>query len=167
MCRIPRIVSSQAWDSECSPRFEALLSTRGGPFSLFLPLPCPPASTSPGEGLPGGLLEGSCGRRKRISMRNRPNVGTFVPASENEMLIRRWCIYNHIGNPSTSERVPFCFTTRITSSETPSSGHIFVPRILGLFPCTCGPAILLPVGFASAKKLISVTVVLRILGFFH
>ena len=34
------------------------LSTRGGPFRLLLPLPCPLASTSPGEGLPGGLLEG-------------------------------------------------------------------------------------------------------------
>ena len=33
-----------------------------GPFCLFIPLPCPSAST-PGEGLPGGLLEGLCDRR--------------------------------------------------------------------------------------------------------
>ena len=119
-----------------SPRFEALLSTRGGPFRFLLLLPCRPVSSSPGEGLPGGLLEGSCGRRKRISMRNRPNVGTFVPASENEMLIRRWCIYNHIGNPSTSERVPFFLSTRITSSAKPPFCRIFVflSRVsLGLF----------------------------------
>ena len=40
-----------------------------------LPLPYPPASTSRGEGLLGGLLEGSCGRRKRRTMPNRLNVG--------------------------------------------------------------------------------------------
>ena len=88
---VPRIASSLEWDSECSPRFEAFLSTRGGPFRLLLPLPCPPASISPGEGLPGGLLEGLCGRRERRSMRNRPNAGTFMPASEYETLIRRRC----------------------------------------------------------------------------
>ena len=42
-----------------------LFSTRDGPCRLLLPLPCPPAWTSPVEGLPGGLLEDSCGRRKR------------------------------------------------------------------------------------------------------
>ena len=62
----------------CSPRFAALFSTRAGPFRLLLPLPCPPASTSPGEGLPGGLKESSCGRRKRGSMPNRLNVGMYA-----------------------------------------------------------------------------------------
>ena len=62
-----------------SPRFDALLSTRGGPFRLLLPLTCRPVSSSPGESLPGGLLEGSCGRRKRRNMRNRPKVGTSCP----------------------------------------------------------------------------------------
>ena len=32
MCRIPRIVSSQDWNSECSPCFPTLFSTPGGPF---------------------------------------------------------------------------------------------------------------------------------------
>ena len=41
------------------------------------------------EGLPGGLLEGSCGRRKHRSTRNRLNVGTFMPASECEALMGR------------------------------------------------------------------------------
>ena len=68
---------------------EVHLSTRGGPFRLLLPLQCPPATTSPGEGLPGTLLEGSCGRGKRRSMRNRLNVGMFMPASEHETLIPR------------------------------------------------------------------------------
>jgi len=66
--------------SECSPRFEALLATRDGPFRLVLPLPCPPASTSPGEGLPRGL----CGRHERRNMQNRINVGTFMPGSEHD-----------------------------------------------------------------------------------
>ena len=38
-------------------------------------LPCPPTSTSPGGGLPGGLLEGSCGRPKRRSMSRRRPAG--------------------------------------------------------------------------------------------
>ena len=71
-------MSSQDCNSEFSPGFWALFSTRNGPFRLLLPLPCPPASTSPGEGLPGGLLEGSCGRCKRCSMPNRLNVGVFA-----------------------------------------------------------------------------------------
>ena len=69
----------------------ALLLTRGRPFRLLLPLPYPPASTSPEEVLPGGLLEGSCGRRERRSMLNLLNVGTFMPAWEYETLIRMWC----------------------------------------------------------------------------
>ena len=52
---LPRIVSSQERNSECSPHFEELFSARGGPFRLVLPLPCPSASISPGEGLPGSL----------------------------------------------------------------------------------------------------------------
>ena len=36
------------------------------------------ASSSPGEGLAGGLLEGSCGRRKRVSMPNLLNVGMYA-----------------------------------------------------------------------------------------
>ena len=88
--RIPRIVSSQEWASECSPRFEALFSTPGELFRLLLPLPCRARLTR--EGLPGGLLEDSCGRRKRKSMRNRLNVGTFMSASEYEaLIIRRRC----------------------------------------------------------------------------
>ena len=84
-----KIVSSSAWKSERFPRFTAPFSTRGDPFRLLFPLPCPPASTSPGEGLPGGLLEGSCGRRKHKNMRNRPKVGTFMSASEYQTLIIR------------------------------------------------------------------------------
>ena len=66
-CSKSIIVSLKEWKSERSPRFAALFSSRGGPFRLLLPSPCPPASTSTGEDLPGGLLEGSCGRRKRRS----------------------------------------------------------------------------------------------------
>lgn len=51
-----RCVSSQHWNSESSPRFEVFFSTRGRPLHLLLQLPCPPASTSPGKGLPGDLL---------------------------------------------------------------------------------------------------------------
>ena len=72
-----------------SPRLAALFSTRRGPFRLLLPLPCPPDSTSPREGLPGGLLEGSCGWRRRRRMPNLLNVCTFMPASAYETLIRR------------------------------------------------------------------------------
>ena len=35
------------------------LDARWTPFRLLLPPPCPPATTSPGEGLPGGLLKGA------------------------------------------------------------------------------------------------------------
>ena len=44
-----------------------------------------------GEGLPGGLLEASCGRCSCRSMQNQLNVDTFMPASEYETLIRRRC----------------------------------------------------------------------------
>ena len=49
-----------------------------GLFVFLLPLPYPPASTSPGEGLPGGLSKGSCGRHKRRSMPNRLNIGMYA-----------------------------------------------------------------------------------------
>ena len=64
--------------NERSPRFAAILSTRGGLFRLLLPPPCPPASTAREEGLHGGLLEGSCGRRRRRGIRNRLKVGTYA-----------------------------------------------------------------------------------------
>ena len=63
-------------------------STRGGPFRLLLPPTCPPASTAPGGGLHGDLLEGLCGRRRRRCMPNRLNVGTFMPASDHQTLVR-------------------------------------------------------------------------------
>ena len=66
---------SPDWKPECSPRFEAFLWTRGGPFCLVRPPPCPPASTAPGESLHGGLHESSCGRRRRRGISNRQNVG--------------------------------------------------------------------------------------------
>ena len=44
-------------------------------FRLLLPPPCPPSSAAAGEGLHGGLPEGSCGRRRRRGMPNRQNVG--------------------------------------------------------------------------------------------
>ena len=69
---ILRIASPQDWHSLCSPRFEALLSTRDVPFRWILLLPCPPASTATGEGLPCGLLKGSCGRRKRRRVYAKP-----------------------------------------------------------------------------------------------
>ena len=69
-------MSFKEWKPERSPRFAALFSIRGGPFHLLLPPPCPPASTALGEGLHGGLFEGSCGRRRRRGVRSRLNVGT-------------------------------------------------------------------------------------------
>ena len=42
---------------------------------MFLPPPCPPASTAPREDLHGGLIVSSCGRCRRRSMPNRQNVG--------------------------------------------------------------------------------------------
>ena len=86
-----RIASLKEWKSKCSPRFATLFSTRGGPFRLLLPPPCSPASTAPGDGLHGGLLEALCGRRKRRSIRNRFGVGTYAPASKCETLIGRRC----------------------------------------------------------------------------
>lgn len=72
------VIAGPDWNSEFSPRFEAFLPTRGGTFRLLLAPPCPPASTAPGEGLPGGLLEGSCGRRRRRSIPNRQNIGPLM-----------------------------------------------------------------------------------------
>ena len=68
-CRIPRCMSSRDRKSECPPRFEAVLSTRGRPFRWLLPPPRLPASTVPGEGEHGGLLEGLL-----VSMLNRQDV---------------------------------------------------------------------------------------------
>ena len=45
--------------------------TRGELFGWLLSLSSPPASTALREGRPGGLLEGSCGRRERRSTANR------------------------------------------------------------------------------------------------
>ena len=42
---------------------------------MLLPPTRPPASTAPGEGLHGDLIEGSCGRRRHRGMPNRQNVG--------------------------------------------------------------------------------------------
>ena len=55
-------------------------------FSFASSPPFPPASTAPGEVLHAGLLEGSCGLRRRRDMRNRLNAGTYAPASEYETL---------------------------------------------------------------------------------
>ena len=82
VCSKARIVSLKECKSECSPLFASLFSTRGGPFHLLFPPPCPPASTAPEEGLNGGLLLGSCARHRRGGTRNRLNVGTCAPASE-------------------------------------------------------------------------------------
>ena len=71
---MPRCMYSPDWKFECSPRFEALLSAKVGPFWLPLSPPCPPSSTAPGDGLHGGLLEGSCGRRRYRGMLNCHNV---------------------------------------------------------------------------------------------
>ena len=76
-------------NSECSPCFVAVFSTRGGRFRLLPPLPYPPFSTSPGEGLPGGLLGGSCDRLKRRRMPNRLNFGIFIVALKHENVIIR------------------------------------------------------------------------------
>ena len=81
ICSKSRIVSLKGSKSECSMRFAALFSTRGGPFRLLLLPPCPPASTAPREGLHDGLLEGSCGWRRRRVMRKRLTVGTRICAS--------------------------------------------------------------------------------------
>ena len=87
VCSKSRIVSLKEWKSKCSARFGVLFSTRRGPFRLLRLPPCPPASTAPGEGLHGGLLEDSCGRRLRRVMPIRLNVGTYAPASGYETLI--------------------------------------------------------------------------------
>ena len=79
LCTIPRIISSLDWGSMCSLRYEGPFMDMSGSFRFLLPLSCPPPSTSPGEGLPGVPLEGACGRRKRGIMRNRLNIGTFMP----------------------------------------------------------------------------------------
>ena len=73
-----RIVSLKEGGNERSPRFAALSSTRGAYFRLLLPAQGPPASTARGEGLHGGLLEGSCGRLRRRGMLNRLKVGTYA-----------------------------------------------------------------------------------------
>ena len=67
-------VSSRALEFHCegSPPFEALLSTRGGPFRLLLPLSRPPALAPPGEGL--CPVACSCGRhtpRKYVKLSGR------------------------------------------------------------------------------------------------
>ena len=94
ICSKSRIVSLKQGKSERSPRFAAFFSTRGGPIRLLLPPPCPPALTAPWEGLHGGLLEGSCGRRCRRVMRNRLDVGTYAPAPKYEARIQRRCAQN-------------------------------------------------------------------------
>ena len=90
-------IAHNVWNAEPCPwkRGKRALSylrgpflTRGEPFRLLLPPPRPPASTAPGEGLHGGLLDGSCGRRRRRGMRNRLNVGSYAPGFEYETLIR-------------------------------------------------------------------------------
>ena len=46
----------------------------------------------PWDGLHGGLLEGSCGRRRRGGMPNLQNVGeSAYPAQNMKILIRRRC----------------------------------------------------------------------------
>ena len=95
VCRNSRIVSLKGWKSECSPRFAALFSTRGEPLRLLIPLPCPPATDGArGEPARRGLLAGSCGRNRRRVMRNRLNVGTYVPASEYETVVQNRCKKN-------------------------------------------------------------------------
>ena len=74
VCSKSHIVSLKEWKCEHSPPFAALFSTRGGPFRLLLSLPCRLTRPHPGN-LPGGLLEGSFGRRRRRRMPNQLNVG--------------------------------------------------------------------------------------------
>lgn len=62
----PRCPSTTS--AKSSARFEALFSTRREPFRLLLPPSCSPAPTSLGQGLNGGLLEGSRDRSKIRSM---------------------------------------------------------------------------------------------------
>lgn len=59
--RITTIVPLQTWNSVCSPRNQALCSTRGGPVRLYIALPWPLTSTSTGMGHRGGLLKVSRG----------------------------------------------------------------------------------------------------------
>lgn len=54
---------------------QGILSARGGPFNLLAPQPFPHASTVPNESVPGGVLESSCGGRRRLSIENGQNVG--------------------------------------------------------------------------------------------
>ena len=88
ICGMPRIVSSQDWNSECSPRF--------GTFSFASSATVPACLDFTREGLPGGLLEGSCGRRNRRSMPDRLNVGMnaclLLPFQNTKMLssVIRW-----------------------------------------------------------------------------
>ena len=80
---------SKDWNSECSPRSEVLFWTRGEPFRWLLTLTCPPASTPPGEGLPCGLLESSCGRRKRRSILKTDQTSACMPAYYCRFRIRK------------------------------------------------------------------------------
>ena len=50
------------------------IQKRDGVLLLILPPPCPTALGAPGEGLNGGLLEGSRGRHRLRGMPNRQNV---------------------------------------------------------------------------------------------
>ena len=91
ICIQTKIVSLKERKSECSPCFVTLFETRGGAFRVLLLPPCQPALTATQKGRQGGLLEGSCGRRRCRVMRNRLNVSKYAPASEHETLIRRRC----------------------------------------------------------------------------
>lgn len=66
--------------SPCPARFGALFSTPGR--YVLVQLSCPPYPTSPGEGLPGGLIWGAreAGLSARTDMSKTPNRWQVKPA---------------------------------------------------------------------------------------
>lgn len=74
-----------------SVRFGAFLPTEGGcfPVCFFCYHAGLPASTAPGEGLPGCLLGGSRSRRRRRSVSGHQSVGMCMPANNLFQIMKR------------------------------------------------------------------------------
>ena len=111
---------------------------------LLLPPPCPPASTAPGEGPHGGLLEGSCGCRRGRGMPNRQTSAS--PPTYVFQNMKRSCLKAVRQKLLLAVISPFPSITRITSSEKPPFSRPFVGDV-SLSYCTCGPAVPSPVRF--------------------
>ena len=128
------------WESEFFPRFEAFLLTRGGPFRLPLAPPYPPISMAPGEGLHGGLLEGSCGRRRRRGMTNRQNVGESAyllqkdetPFISYPKAVRQKLLLAEVSNQSVFETRNYVCLKTLSSTRVTIKTDRFFDRRVGL-----------------------------------